>query len=112
MKYIYSTNNNIVYCRTRFAGKTIKGIAKCDPADTFVLVEGKRLAKARCAAKVAKKRCKLAEQLIKERAVIRAQAELDLKNAFEKRAAALKEYADALTELEDVTTQLCRNDEI
>lgn len=39
-----------------YAGKTVKGVAACDPADTFSMEKGKGLAVARCALKIAKKR--------------------------------------------------------
>ena len=58
MNYTYSVSNNKVYCMRFYAGKTVRGIAKCDPSDTFDLEAGKKLAKARCAAKIAEKRLK------------------------------------------------------
>lgn len=58
MTYTYTNSNNKVYCMRYYAGKTVKGIAKCAPADTFNLEDGKKLARARCDAKVAEKRLK------------------------------------------------------
>ena len=43
-KYIYSINGNTVYCMTYYAGKTIKGVAKCDPEDEFDITLGKKIA--------------------------------------------------------------------
>ena len=39
-----------------YAGRTVKGYAKCDPRDNFDIEKGKELAAARCNLKVAEKR--------------------------------------------------------
>ena len=39
-----------------YAGRTVRGVAKCDPRDEFDLEFGKKLASARCAYKIAEKR--------------------------------------------------------
>ena len=44
-----------------YAGRTVKGYAKCDPRDSFNIENGKKLAAARCNAKVSAKRMKRAE---------------------------------------------------
>ena len=53
-----------------YAGKTIRGVAKCDPRDEFSIESGKKLAAARCALKAAEKRAKRAarkyEEAVKE----------------------------------------------
>ena len=43
-----------------YAGRTVRGIAKCDPRDNYSLDEGKKLAAARCNAKISTKRMKRA----------------------------------------------------
>lgn len=43
-----------------YAGRTVRGIAKCDPRDNYSLDEGKKLAAARCNAKISAKRMKRA----------------------------------------------------
>lgn len=56
-KYNYFTDDeNKVIAVATYAGKPVRGVAKCDPKDTFDLATGKELAAARCNAKVAKKR--------------------------------------------------------
>ena len=55
-KYRYYTNGNKVIAVSTYAGKTVRGTAKCDPKDAFDLEKGKKLAAARCAVKVAEKR--------------------------------------------------------
>lgn len=55
----YKADNKII-ALSSFAGKTIKGVAKCDPSDTFSVEFGEKLAAARCNKKVADKRVKYA----------------------------------------------------
>ena len=54
--YKYIVNKNKVICLSSYAGKAVRGIAKCAPNDTFDEEFGKDLATARCAAKIAAKR--------------------------------------------------------
>ena len=55
-RYKFHHSDNKVIALGSFAGKVVRGIAKCDPEDTFSLEDGKELAKARCEAKIARKR--------------------------------------------------------
>ena len=56
-----------------FAGKPVNGYADCHPNDAFDLEYGKSLAEARCAEKIAAKRCKRAYSKVDEaRALVRA----------------------------------------
>ena len=63
-KYTRDSGNTVIVIST-YAGKTVKGIAKCDPNDKFSYVYGQRLAKARCDAKISKKRYKNANNKVK-----------------------------------------------
>ena len=45
-----------VVARTKYAGKTVKGYAKCRPEDEFDFEKGKKLAAARCNLKISQKR--------------------------------------------------------
>ena len=57
MRYHYYTNNkNIVVATSTYAGKVVRGVAKCSPNDEFNLETGKKIAKARLDVKVAAKR--------------------------------------------------------
>ena len=49
-----------------FAGKPVKGYADCHPADQFDEEYGQALAAARCAEKIAEKRCKRAYNKVDE----------------------------------------------
>ena len=63
-KYNYYTDgHSLVICATTYAGKTVRGIAKCNTEqDTFDLQKGKALAKLRCDCKLAEKRLRKAEE--------------------------------------------------
>ena len=67
-KYKYYTTNNKVIAVSTYAGKTVRGVAKCDPRDTFDLEKGKVLAAKRCNEKVAKRRYARAQKRVKEAA--------------------------------------------
>ena len=60
--YKYIILPNKVIAISTYAGKTVKGVAKCDPRDKFDVEIGKQLATARCNAKVAAKRYARAER--------------------------------------------------
>lgn len=60
-----------------YAGKTVKGVAKVDPQDTFSEKAGKELAAARCNQKIAYKRMKRSEQKLAE-----AKAQLEQAQRF------------------------------
>ena len=56
---VYKSAGKVVAIST-FAGKAVRGIAKCDPTDTYSETFGEDLAIARCSAKIAHKRVKSA----------------------------------------------------
>jgi hypothetical protein len=65
-RYKYATDSsNTVIAISTYAGKPIKGVAKCDPNDKFSYVYGQRLAKARCDVKISRKRYKNANSKVK-----------------------------------------------
>ena len=56
-KYSFYTDRKTkVIAVSTYAGKAVRGVAKCDVNDTFSLEKGKELAAARCNEKIAKKR--------------------------------------------------------
>jgi phage terminase Nu1 subunit (DNA packaging protein) len=63
-KYVYHENKVIAI--SSFAGRIVRGIAKCDPADGYVRELGELIAKSRCDIKVAKRRSKHAEKKLTE----------------------------------------------
>lgn len=55
-KYRFIQAGDKVIAISTFAGKTVRGMAKCDPRDDFDIETGKEIAATRCAYKVAKRR--------------------------------------------------------
>ena len=78
-KYQYYTNGKRVIAVSTYAGKTVRGVAACDPSDTFSMEKGKELAAARCALKIANKRLARASRKEAEAttAIIEAERYLD-----------------------------------
>lgn len=76
--------SNTVVAVTTYAGKVVKGYAKCSPEDTFDLETGKKLAKARCYERVALKRKKRASQKLVEASeqLMRAQKHYEKMNKY------------------------------
>ena len=95
-KYKYYTAGNKIIAVSTYAGKTVKGIAKCDPKDEFDLDGGKRLAAARCQRKVSAKRLKRAQK---------KQAE-----AYAAVEEAVKFYNQMVDYAADATSELCLAD--
>ena len=52
----YTDGKTKVVAVSTYAGKVVRGVAKCDVNDTFSFEKGKELAAARCNEKIAKKR--------------------------------------------------------
>lgn len=104
--FTYSFAENRVYCMTYYAGKTIRGVAKRDPADEFDVEAGKKLAKARCNYKLRKKqlenkikRCKIAESEL-------MLAQNHARNAVIYKVEAESNLETARKELEDIESSL------
>ena len=62
---VYETPNRVIAVSS-FAGQTVRGVAKCNPADNFDSEKGTALATARCGAKIAEKRVKRAYNKVDE----------------------------------------------
>ena len=79
----YAAPNKIVAVST-YEGKIVRGVAKCDPRDSFNVDAGKELAAARCNQKIATKRKRRADRELKK-----AVAEFD---KAQKRMYAMNDY--------------------
>lgn len=104
---IFTDNKNCVYAVSSFAGKTVRGVAKCNPNDTFDFESGKKLAIARCASKIATKRFKRAcakhdEAIRLYDAAVKYLHEME---EYEQRAKA--ELNDALFDEAEVKAEIC-----
>ena len=105
---IYETPNKVIAVSS-FAGQTVRGVAKCNPADEFDFDKGAALAAARCGAKIAEKRVKRAYTKVDE-----AKAQLDA--AINHYGEMLKYQSDAEAtynlaqfELESTLAWICDN---
>lgn len=74
-QYKYYNSDTTVVALSTFAGRTVRGVAKLDPEDTFSLDTGKKIATARCSVKIATKRLKRAEKRLAEVQAARRAAE-------------------------------------
>lgn len=77
-KFVDKNGVKTIIVLSRYAGRVVKGVAKCNPEDTYDEAYGIELATKRCDAKVAKKR---------------------LENANKKLAGAVYEYSIASKKL-------------
>ena len=83
-KYRFYTAPNKVVAVSTYEGKTVRGVAKCDPKDTFDMEKGRELAAARCNQKVAIKRRTRADRELKKAvaAYVKAQKHMDKMNDY------------------------------
>lgn len=96
--HFYQTGDKIIAVST-YAGKSVRGIAKCAESDNFDLEKGKKLAALRCAQKVSQKRLNRAYKKFKD-----ADRMKDIiLNHFKKME---NYYLDAHAEKEEVQRQL------
>lgn len=99
MRYKYFYSGNQVVCVSTFAGRRVRGVAKCDPTDTFDKDKGAMLAKLRCDLKIAKKR--------KNRAIEKYNDAYDAYTKASDYVDAMGDYfADAVNEYESLRTRL------
>lgn len=64
-RYRFVVTPNKVIALTSYAGKTVKGIAKCHPNDEFNEEIGKKIAAVRCNQKIAMKKLERSNQNLK-----------------------------------------------
>lgn len=94
-KYRYYTAGNKIIAVSTYAGKTVRGVAKCAEGDTFDLEKGKRLAALRCAEKIAFKR---AERAMDK--VVEAQKKVQVAQVYRNKMDVY--YADARRDIGDI----------
>lgn len=107
-KYYQFKNENggtTVTAASTYAGRTVKGYAKCDPRDNFDVEEGKKLAAARCNMKIANKRVARASQKYLEAANAVAEANARFEAMKQYYMDAVDQADEAAEELRDIVTQ-------
>lgn len=105
-KYNYYVTEDSVIAVSTYAGKKVRGVAKCNPKDKFDVEKGKELAAARVTYKVAKKRIKNAERLLKEAQEIVAIANRREDKMKDYLRDAIAEFEEAFCHLEKVQEKL------
>ena len=95
---IFQSKNKVIAVST-YAGREVKGVAKCDPRDEFDFEFGKKLAIARCAYKIAEKR--------KARAIAEYRKAAVAADESAKRFYDMKQYfMDSVDQLDDAIEEI------
>lgn len=102
----YSDGNNKVVAVSTYAGRTVRGVAKCDPRDTFDEETGRRLAAARCAVKVARKRHERAQKEYAKAVAASLRAEQKLNSMYEYMQDSYAELIGELDNLDSLSADL------
>lgn len=104
-KKIDGTPYQVVAVST-YAGRTVRGVAKCDPRDEFSIENGKRLAAARCNLKIAEKRAKRARKKHAE-AIDMATAQIRYRDRMEAyHSDSMVEWKNAQVELDNLLQKM------
>jgi cob(I)alamin adenosyltransferase len=108
-KFFHFTNKegqNVISAVSTYAGKTVKGYAKCDPRDSFSQENGEKLAAARCNARVAGKRAQRARKKLAESVIQLKQAQdyYNRMNSYYNDSAKALEEAEA--EVQNIVSNL------
>ena len=104
--FYQSPSDRSVICTTYYKGQIIKGIAKCDPADTFDLERGKELAYLRCRKKLLKRKVDRAVDVYSQTVEAVCTANKRRQRAIEFFNDASNEYKEITQALEELETEL------
>ena len=107
-RYHIDEPNRTVVAIGAFAGKVITGVARCDDVDEFDAEIGKKIATARCALKIAKKRMKYANKCRLDAEVCKDYwtDRLEKMTAYANDAA--HEYCAAINDINDIQKNFCK----
>lgn len=96
----------VVVATSTYAGKTVRGVARCHPNDEFDIDKGIQLAVYRCNLKVADKRQARAARKVKEAQLALYEAQVFLDKMLDYRAQSVFDYLSAKDDLEDIETSV------
>lgn len=96
----------VVVATSTYAGKTVRGVARCHPNDEFDIDKGIQLAVCRCYLKVADKRQARACRKVKEAKLALYEAQVFLDKMLDYRAQSVFDYLSAKDDLEDIETNV------
>ena len=106
MRYRTATTKNKVITISTYAGKIVKGVAKCSPEDEYSLETGKTLSKARCDAKIADKRVANATRKFEAAVEAFEAAQRHLNKMKEYLESSHQERTEAYSNLENIENSL------
>lgn len=92
----------VIVAVSRYAGKTVRGVAKCHPNDEFNTEFGIKLAVARCNIKVAKKRAARADSRVIDALNAKFEAVRFVEDMKQYQKRAQVELANALNDLKEL----------
>ena len=95
-----------IIARSTYAGQDVKGKAICHEGDTYSEENGIKLAVARCAAKIARKRRARAEKLVMEAARKLSEAQKHVADMTHYAADARQEVIDCDKEVEEILANM------
>ncbi len=96
----------VVVATSTYAGKTVRGVARCHPNDEFDIDKGIQLAVYRCNLKVADKRQARAACKVKEAKLALYEAQVFLHKMLDYRAQSVFDYLSIKDDLEDIETNV------
>lgn len=96
----------VVVATSTYAGKTVRGVARCHPNDEFDIDKGIQLAVYRCNLKVADKRQARAARKVKEAKLALYEAQVFLHKMLDYRAQSVFDYLSIKDDLEDIETNV------
>lgn len=100
------TKSSIVIALSTYAGKIVKGVAKCMAGDPFDLEKGSRLAAARCDYKVCLKRMKRATKKYNDAEMLLKEAQEHVRQMGNYFADAKAECFEAKLRLDKIESEL------
>jgi len=101
---VYTDEKSKVIVTSTYAGRTVRGIAKCAPGDVFNVQTGETLAQARCDLKVSEKRLL--------NAINKLESAFDERDRLDDRINDLNEYyLDSLNKYREAQSQLKKIEE-
>jgi hypothetical protein len=99
---IHTDNERVVVALSTYAGKTVKGVAKCSPEDKFDFDTGREIAEARCNLAVATKRLARANRKVHEAYLAKEEANKFFEEMVDYHNRSGLEFSAAFDKLESI----------
>lgn len=105
-KFYVNKEKNEIIAVTHYGNKTIRGIAKCNPEDTFDVEYGKKLAVARAEVKVAKAKIKNASAAYLKASVAADEAQRKYDKMKQYYMDSVDQFDNAMAEVDKVIKEI------